>query len=223
MNRQSVAIVQPTFLPWAGWFDLVDQADTWILLDDVAFSKQSWQQRNRIRDRDGLAWLSVPVRSAGKLGQPIREVELAGDEFVRRFCNTIRANYARAACFEACFAGFEAALQVSAATGMLSDLNRGLIDWLAGQLGVATPRFLSSELPVKGRRGEYVARLCEHVGANLYLSPAGAEDYLREDLGQFEVRSIAIELQAYEHPVYKQCFEPFASHASVLDLLFNEG
>jgi hypothetical protein len=219
----SVAIAQPTFLPWAGWFDLADQVDLFIVLDDVALSKQSWQQRNRIRTPAGLTYATVPIRSAGRLGQRIIDTELADTGFVQKLIRTVAQNYARAANFERYFPEFCAVLTRSAAAGTLCDLNCGLIDWLATELGVRTPRVRSSELGVSGKRGAYVAKLCERFGATRYLSPPGAEEYLLEDRDEFESRSIVIELQVYEHPIYQQCFEPFEPYASVLDLLLNEG
>ena len=62
-----VAISQPTYLPWLGYFDLIDQVDVFVLLDDVQFEKQSWQQRNRIKTPAGLQWLTVPVIFRGRL------------------------------------------------------------------------------------------------------------------------------------------------------------
>jgi len=106
---------------------------------------------------------------------------------------------------------------------MLADVNCGLIAWLGAQLGIATPQVRSSELAVEGKRGALIAKLCERVGATRYLSPAGAEEYLIEDRAEFDRRAIAVELQVYEHPVYRQCFQPFMPYASVLDLLMNEG
>jgi len=223
MSARTVVIAQPTFLPWAGWFDLADQADQLIVLDDVAFSKQSWQQRNRIRTPDGLSYITVPVRSAGRLGQRILDTELADTIFVDKLLRTISGNYGRAPHFARYYPEFCRVVKASIASGRLAELNCGLIDWLAGQLGVNTPRVRSSELGVAGKRGEYVARLCEHAGASRYLSPAGAEDYLLEDKMAFESRSITVDLHVYEHPVYRQCFKPFVPYASVLDLLMNEG
>ena len=223
MGTRTVAIAQPTFLPWLGWFDLVDQVDLLIVLDDVAFSKQSWQQRNRVQTAQGLAYVTVPVRTSGRLGQRIVDVELASAGFVEKLSRTIATNYGRAAHFERYFDGFRAVLRDSAGAGKLSDLNIGCIDWLARELGVGTPRLRSSELGIGGTRGEYVARLCEHVGATHYLSPAGAEDYLVEDRGHFDRRGIEVSLQSYEHPAYRQCFQPFQAYASALDLLLNEG
>lgn len=223
MSTKTVVIAQPTFLPWAGWFDLADQADQLIVLDDVAFSKQSWQQRNRIRTPDGLSYVTVPVRSAGRLGQRILDTELADSVFVDKLLRTISGNYAHARYFSRYYPEFCQVVKASAAAGMLCELNCGLIAWLAEQLEVKTPRVRSSELGVEGKRGEYVARLCEYAGASRYLSPAGAEDYLLEDKTEFDNRSIAVDLHVYEHPDYRQCFQPFAPYASVLDLLMNEG
>jgi hypothetical protein len=223
MTPQLIAIAQPTFLSWAGWFDLADQVDLLILLDDVAFSKRSWQQRNRIRTPEGLSYVTVPVRSAGRVGQRIVDTELAGDFFVETLIRTVSRNYSRAAHFSHYFSDFCAVLKQSAAAGKLAGLNRGLIDWLAVQLGVSTPRVCSSELAVEGKRGALIAKLCEHVGARRYVSAAGSEEYLLEDRAEFDNRGIVVELQVYEHPVYRQCFQPFMPYASVLDLLLNEG
>ena len=220
---QAVAIAQPTFLPWAGWFDLADQVDMLIVLDDVGFSKQSWQQRNRLRTAEGLNYVTVPVRTAGRLGQRIVDTELAGGVTMEKLIRTIAQNYSHAAYFQRYFAEFSAVLRRSAAAGMLSHLNCGLIEWLGAQLGISTPQVRSSTLAVEGTRGALVAKLCERVGATRYLSPAGAEDYLLEDRAEFDNRAIAVELQVYEHPVYRQCFQPFMPYASVLDLLLNEG
>jgi hypothetical protein len=223
MSGSTVAILQPTFLPWAGWFDLADQVDTLIILDNVAFSKQSWQQRNRIRTRDGLSFVTVPVRTAGRLGQRILDTELANTVFIEKLIKTVSMNYARAPHFTECFPEFRDVIRRAASTEKLVDLNEGLIAWFLQRLGIDTPRVRSSELGVEGSRGELVAKLCEHVGATRYLSPAGAEDYLVEDRAHFDSRSIAVELHEYEHPVYRQCFQPFEPYASVIDLLMNEG
>jgi WbqC-like protein len=223
LKPELVAIMQPTFLPWAGWFDLADQVDLFIVLDDVPFSKQSWQQRNRIRTPQGLSYVTVPVRTAGKLGQRISDTELANIDVIDKLIRTVSQNYSRASYFDRYFADFSAVLRESASGGMLAGLNRGLIDWLLLQLKIPTPRVSSSELAVEGKRGALVAKLCERVGAARYVSPAGAQEYLIEDHAEFDQRGIAVELQNYAHPTYRQCFDPFMPYASVLDLLLNEG
>jgi hypothetical protein len=217
------AIVQPTFLPWLGWFDLADQVDMLVVLDDVAFSKQSWQQRNRIRGRDGLEFLSVPVKTAGRLGQTIMECELVEQPFVAKMINALRANYGKSAFFASVIDELSAVMEAGARTGRLVELNCALIAWMAARLGVDTAMVRASTLETGGQRGEHVARICERIGATDYLSPPGAEEYLIEDRTAFDLRSIAMWLHVFEHPQYPQRFSPFIPYATALDLIFNVG
>jgi hypothetical protein len=220
---KTCVIAQPTFLPWLGWFDLADQSEVTILLDDVQFSKQSWQQRNRVRTPNGLEFLSVPVITAGRLGQRIDECELANQLFVGKMLKSIQANYAKAPFFGEAIEEFSATMKTAASLGNLAALNCALISWMATRLGVATPMVRATTLGVAGVRGEHVAALCESVGADRYLSPAGAETYLTEDRAAFDTRGISVWLHVYDHPVYAQRFTPFFSYASAIDLIFNVG
>lgn len=220
---RTCVIAQPTFMPWIGWFDLADQADVMIILDDVQFSKQSWQQRNRLRTPDGLGFLSVSVKSAGRSHQLINEVELANEASVEKLLRTIQGCYARAPYFRELFPGLSTAMREGAATGKLAELNIAVIRWMMQTLGIAVPLLRASELQTDGKRGEYVAALCEEVGATRYLSPAGAEEYLLEDRPAFDRRDISVWLHVYAHPEYRQCFKPFEPYASALDLIFNTG
>lgn len=216
-------ILQPTFMPWIGFFDLIDQSDVLIILNDVQFSKQSWQQRNRLRTSEGLGILSVSVKSAGRSHQLINEVELANDSVVEKLLRSIQGYCARAPFFRDLFPDFSAAMRSGAVDGHLAELNIALIKWIMQYLGLNVPMLRSSELLTQGKRGEYVAALCEEVGANRYLSPAGAADYLVEDREAFDQRGISVWLHVYEHPQYRQCFKPFEPYASVMDLIFNAG
>lgn len=215
--------MQPTFLPWLGWFDLADQGDVMIILDDVAFSKQSWQQRNRIRTHNGLEFLSVPVKTSGRFGQRIMDCELAAQPFVEKMLKTLRANYAKAPFFETAINELEAAMKTAVGTKRMVELNCALISWMAVRLQITTPMIRASTLGVGGQRGEHVAGICECVSANRYLSPEGAESYLMEDRGAFDRRGISVWIHVYEHPEYPQQFAPFMSYASALDLIFNLG
>lgn len=218
-----IAILQPTFLPWLGWFDIADQVDMLVILDDVAFSKQSWQQRNRIRTANGLEYCSVPVFTTGRTGQLICEVEISDLRFLSKLERTVRGNYAKSSYFNTLFPGFQDALHNAATHGKLAQLNIDLLNWFWDMLGLKTPRKISKSVDIGGKRGEYVAGLCEKLGADEYLSPAGAEAYLLDDYDFFKQRNISVWLHEYAHPLYRQVFEPFIPYASTLDLLFNEG
>jgi len=217
-----VAIMQPTYLPWIGYFDLIDSADTFVLLDNVQFSKQSWHQRNRIKTAKGLQFITVPVRHVGRFGQTIDAVELAGTAFARKHLAAIEQSYGRAAYFADYFPAFAAKL-TAAVTGNLADLNIALIEWLASALGLS-PRFVrASTLEPEGKRSELIAAICESLGAVSYLSPVGAVDYLLQERESFDRRGIEVRIQNFVHPTYPQLYPPFASHAAAIDLLFNAG
>jgi hypothetical protein len=213
--------MQPTYLPWVGYFDLIDQSDVFVFLDQVQFSHQSWQQRNRVRTPKGLEWLTVPVRAGGRQGQTVREAEIADPGFARKHLRAIEMNYRKAPCFERYFPEFRDILRE--APGRLAELNRRLILWLASRMGVEADFRTSSEMGAEGRRSRLLVGLCRQVDSRRYLSPAGARDYLQEDRAVFRDAGIRVWLQQYEHPEYRQVYAPFLPQASALDLLFNEG
>lgn len=223
MKGKVCVISQPTFMPWMGWFDLADQADIMVILDDVPFSKQSWQQRNRIRTRNGLEYLSVPVKTSGRLGQKILDCDLADQPFLNKMLKTIQANYSKAPFFAGAMDELEATMRTAVETGKLVEFNCAIIDWMVKRLGMSTPMVRASTLGIGGQRGEHVAAICEGVGADRYLSPAGAEDYLLEDREAFDQRGISVWMHEYAHPQYAQCFSPFEPYASTLDVILNHG
>jgi len=218
-----IAIAQPTYLPWLGYFDLLDQVDKFVLLDTVQFEKQSWQQRNRIKTPAGLLWLTVPVVFRGRLGQRILDVEIREAEFWRDHLRAVELNYRRSPFFEKYYPAFSDLLQAASTPLLLADLNLALLSWFAEKMGIKTPIVRSSELAVDGKRTQLLAEICGLLGANTYISPLGSADYLLNEMPILTERHVAVLFQHYEHPSYRQLFPPFHTHASVLDLLFNEG
>jgi hypothetical protein len=218
-----IAVCQPTYLPWLGYFDLIDQVDAFVLLDTVQFEKQSWQQRNRIKTPTGLQWLTVPVMFRGRLGQQILEVEIRDPDFVRKHLRAVELNYRRAPFFETYFPELSQILQSCSSSTFLVDLNIRIIRWLNSILGIRIQVLRSSQLNEKGRRSQLLVNICRALSADSYLSPLGSSTYLLDDLSLFSHADIKVAFQHYEHPQYRQLFPPFVSHASVLDLTFNEG
>jgi len=217
-----VAISQPTYLPWIGYFDLIDQVDTFVFLDDVQFEKQSWQQRNRIKTPTGLQWLTVPVIFRGRFGQLINEVEIRDREFWRHHLRAIELNYRRAPFFDQYFDDLCLRLNCTEGTRLV-DLNIRLIEWLLDTLGIRTRRLTSSHLKQAGKRVELLGNLCAALDATQYVSPLGATSYLLEGTDAPLGTAVELLFQHYEHPHYRQLFPPFRPQACILDLLFNEG
>jgi len=218
-----IAIAQPTYLPWLGYFDLLDQVDKFVLLDTVQFEKQSWQQRNRIKTPAGLLWLTVPVVFRGRLTQRIVDVEIREADFWRDHLRAVELNYRRAPSFAEYFPALSDLLPSASAGLRLAELNIGLLRWLAEELGIRTPIVRSSELAAQGKRTDLLAEICNLSGATTYISPLGSADYLLKELTILTGRGVDVVFQHYEHPSYRQLFPPFQAHASTLDLLFNEG
>jgi WbqC-like protein family len=218
-----VAISQPTYLPWLGYFDLIDQVDTFVALDTVQFERRSWQQRNRIKASRGLLFLTVPVVVKGRFAQRISEVEIESNHFVRKHLGSIETNYRKTPYFKRYFPEFAAILETCGAGSKLSDLNLRLIQWLCGVLGIQTPLLRASAMSQEGARSVLLLNLCRSLRADSYLSALGSADYLLEDVPLFSAAAITVAFQHYEHPHYVQQFPPFRSHSSVIDLIFNHG
>lgn len=215
-----IAISQPTYLPWIGYLDLIDQVDVFVILDNVQFAKQTWQQRNRIRTAAGLQWLTVPVKL--HFGQLIKEVEIREADFHVDHLRAIELAYRRAPHFQTYFEGISSRL-AKRESQLLVDLNTALLAWIMDALWVKTPLVRASSLGQHGKRTELLANLCSELGATEYISPAGSAAYLLEEQELLTSRGVQVLFHHYEHPTYQQLHKPFTAFASVIDLLFNEG
>jgi len=222
LNRGIVGISQPTFLPWLGYFSIIDSVDNFVLLDDVPFSRQSWQQRNRVRGPSGLQWLTIPVKTSDLGGQLISETEIdTRSAFPRKQVNTLRQLYGKSRNWDTVGELVTSCLYDAVDHKSLSALNGSLISGVAQWLGITTKLHFASELTSEAGRSEKLASIVAGFEAKTYLSTPGSMDYLLEEKEPFERRGINVEIHQYEHPVYAQRFEPFISHASVVDLIFS--
>ena len=213
--------MQPTYLPWCGYFGLIQSVDLFILLDSVQFAKRSWQQRNRIKTPTGPSWLTVPVLSKGKRDQTISDVEIDIDRnHASSHIKSIATNYSRAAFFDQY--GPDLLQEIANLEKHLADLNIRLIAHCCAALEISTPLVRASQMKSTGRRAELLANLCQEVGASEYISPLGSKDYLVESTA-FEGVGIPIRYFAFEHPVYPQLFGHFEPYMSAIDLILNCG
>jgi hypothetical protein len=218
---RTAAIMQPTYLPWLGYSDLMDQSDVFVFLDSVQFDKRSWQQRNRIKAPSGELLLTVPVFSKGKRDQRICEVQIDyTTNFEEKHIKTIERCYGKAPFFEK-YAGELAAI-LKKRQQYLAELTIDLIDWIRGTIGIKTELVRSSSLDAQGRKVELLVNICKSVRAECYLSPLGSKVYIEEN-DSFRQNNIELEYQNFEHPIYTQLHGDFIPSLSVIDLLFNEG
>ncbi len=216
----TVAILQPGYLPWLGFFDQMARADVFVYYDDVQYDKHGWRNRNRIKVPGGAAWLTVPVLHKG-LDKPRIDEILVDDsrDWKRKHLMTLRQAYARAPAAGTCLAELEALL--AGEWRLLAELDIAVAALMCGWLGIRTRTVRSSQLGIGGGRSERLLNICRHFDATTYFSGASARDYL--DTGLFEAQGVRVEWQAYEHPVYSQQHGPFLPCLSALDLVLNEG
>lgn len=215
-----VAIHQPNYLPWLGYFAKMAAADVFVLLDDVQFSKGSYTNRAQIDRAGSPAWLTLPVRHS--FGATIGQITLAREDWARSHLDTLKQCYRHAACFDAIWREFEAALR--AASGSLAEVNAYLVRWLATQLGLATRIEISSDLALAGdlesdaRLAEIVARLAP---GGTYLSGAGGAKYQAE--ATFATRGVSLAYSSFKPVPYERGSGSFLPGLSIVDALFHLG
>ena len=214
------AIMQPTYLPWIGYFALMDMVDSFVLLDDVQFSKQSWQQRNRILGPNGPIMMSIPVVRDGF--PLIKEARIAeGGGFPAKHQKTIEETYRKTPYFADY--GRDLLDLMGEGHSHLCELNIDIIDFLRDALDIETPLIRASDLDVDGARAEHVANVCKAADITEYVSPPGAADYLDES-DDLDVAGVPYSYFDYAHPEYAQKKgADFTPYMSVIDLLFREG
>ncbi len=221
----TLAVMQPTYLPWLGYFDLMDQVDELVLLDSVQFSYQSWQHRNRIvKSGGGLEWLTVPVKSRGRMHKRIDEIELSERPFADEHIRRMRDAYDGAPFGSMLRPIYDVLARSAASAHRLSEVTIPLLEELSAALGIDTPLVRASDLAVEGRRTELLRAICGHRGASTYLSPRGALQYLESDRAVLETAGIEVLVQCYDHPEYPQHgTRKFTGFASTVDLIANAG
>ncbi len=216
----TLVVLQPSYLPWVGFFDQVRRCDQFIFYDDVQYDKHGWRNRNRIKTAQGPAWLTVPVRTRGRMGQPICEVDVSHETpWARKQIKSIEEAYARAPHRQPYLA--ELAALLTRPWERLADLDIAATELLCSWFGLKRPMHRSSQLGIGGDRNERLLALCQHFKADHYLSGAAARSYL--DLALFEANGIRVEFQDYRHPVYAQQHGDFLPYMSALDLVLNVG
>jgi len=213
-----VTIHQPQFLPWLGYLDKIDQADLFIMLDTVQFKKNEWQNRNRIRTAKGWQWVTVPVLQ--QFGQRIDDVLInPTTAWKAQHLRALDIHYARAPYRDR----YLSELQELYARpwSRLNDLNKATVQWLLAAYGITTPVHSAAEYAARDEPTDRLIDLCRVVGASQYLAGPGAEHYM--DKPRFESSGMRLKIQVFQHPIYRQVYEPFESNLSALDLLLMQG
>jgi len=213
-----VAIHQPQYLPWIGYFDKLDRADVFVLLDNVQYKKNEWQNRNRIRTSQGWQWITVPVLY--HYPEKIDAVKINNTtDWRRKHLNALVYNYSKAPFFKEHRLFFEETF--SSHWENLVEINVHIIQYLNRALGINKEIVLASRLSLREEPTERLVDICKHVQADTYLSGKDGAKYMNSDT--FAQANIQVTFQDFHHPAYSQLHEPFEPFMSIVDLLFNHG
>lgn len=221
MDRR-IAIVQSSYIPWKGYFDLIAGADEFVLLDEVQYTRRDWRNRNLIRSGTGVTWLTIPVNVKGRYHQRIDETTIADRAWASRHWQTIAQAYRRAPHFALYEERLSELYARASEIAHLSHVNRLFIDGICELLGVATPIRWSTEFVTRDDRVDRLLDICIATGATRYLSGPSARTYLDE--ARFAASGVGIDYMDYTgYPEYEQLHPGFEHGVTVIDLLLNAG
>lgn len=222
-----VAIHQPNFFPWLGFFDKLRRADVFVMLDDVQLAlgrggKGNWANRVRVLVNKAPAWVTAPVRRTGRGPQAIRAVELADEQPWRsKLLKTLRASYGRADAFDEVMPCVTELIEFPAAS--LCDFNLHAIECFCARLGINGPRIVRQrDLSSEGQGTDLLVKLIQELGGTTYLCGDGADGYLEPDL--FARAGVGLAFQNFQHPRYPQRgVAEFVPGLSIIDALMHLG
>ncbi|MDD3325132.1 MAG: WbqC family protein [Sulfurospirillaceae bacterium] len=218
---KKVAILQSNYIPWKGYFDMINSVDTFVLYDDMQYTKNDWRNRNKIKTQNGAVWLSIPVRQE-KLAQTIKDTKVLDSRWAGQHLKTISQNYAKAPHFKSNKEWLEELYNKAQNMEFLTDINTFFLRSINTFLGIKTEILSSSDFVLADGKTERLVALCQSLGADVYISGPSAKDYLDEAL--FSQEKITVEWMDYSgYQPYNQLFPPFEHGVSVIDLILNEG
>lgn len=216
-------ILQPSYIPWRGYFHQIALADVFVFFDDVQYDKRGWRNRNVIKTPAGPKWLTIPVHCKGAQTEhiPIKEIPIVWEKpWSQYHLEAISQSYKKAPYFDYFFDFMNTSL--SAYPNLLADFTIDLTKSLASFIGIEGKHYLrSSSLSVPGGKTEKLINILKLVGADHYISGPSARDYIDEQ--QFRDQKITLEYMTYSYPEYPQFYPPFDGNVSIIDLIFMTG
>ena len=219
----NVVILQPSYIPWRGYFDQIRRADLFIFYDDIQYDKHGWRNRNQIKTAQGRQWLTIPVHSHGVTdGIPVKDVRIDWSKpWAKNHLKALTFAYSKAPYFKKYLPLIESFYARHDET--LADFTIFSTEAIARTLGIQSTRFMrSSEIAgIDGQKTGRLIQILTKVGAKHYISGPSARDYIEQD--KFDAAGITLEYIKYDYPAYEQLYTTFEPFVSVLDLLFMTG
>jgi len=218
---KKVAILQSNYIPWRGYFDLINHVDEFIIYDDMQYTKRDWRNRNIIKTANGLKWLSIPVSVKGKFNQKIKDTQIVDSSWQINHLKSIQLNYSKSKYFGLIMALIEPLYNNQNYTN-LSDCNYTFIKSINNFLNINTKISYSSDFFLEDEKNKRLVSLVLQTEGNVYVSGPSAKDYI--DLDLFKKNNILIEwYNYYNYKSYRQSWGSFENNVTIIDLLMNEG
>jgi len=218
-----VVILQPSYIPWRGYFDQIRRADLFVFYDDVQYDKRGWRNRNQIKTPTGKQWLTIPVFSRGAQTEhlPINSIRIVWETpWSQDHLKSIQHAYNRSPFFERYLPLLEGFY--GREDEFLADFTIDFTIALAREIGINHTRFIrASELEVGGQKTDRLISVLKKIGAGHYISGPSARDYIEVD--KFAAAGITLEYMDYDYPEYPQLYPPYDPFVSILDLLLMVG
>ena len=219
----NVVILQPSYIPWRGYFDQIRRADLFIFYDDVQCDKHGWRNRNQIKTAQGKQWLTIPVHSKGVTeGVAIKDVHIDWSKpWAANHLKALTFSYNKSLHFKEYLPLLESFYYRH--DDCLADFTMETTITLSRELGITSTRFLRSSelLGITGLKTDRLIQILKSVGATHYVSGSSARDYVEPE--KFDRAGITLEYMEYNYPEYSQLYPPFDPYVSVLDLMFMTG
>jgi hypothetical protein len=215
----TIAISQSNYIPWKGYFDLIQSSDIFVFYDSVQYTKNDWRNRNVIKTSNGLIWLTVPVHQK-TLNQAINTVEIVGPYWAKKHWKAITQSYSKSMFFNQ-YSDYFADIYLREWL-TLSMLNEELIVGICNLMGIETTFLRSEEFQLQGDKNQRLIQICKELNADTYLSGPAAKSYI--ETKRFEQAGVKLKWMDYSgYMPYQQLYGAYESSVSILDLLFNEG
>lgn len=222
-EKKIITIHQPEHLPWLGFFNKMAKADVFVILDNVPFRKNYFQNRNKIWGTNGEQWIGVPVFLKGHIDGTIADMEIATEanpKWREKYLRTVQDSYGKYPFFQEVFPALSDIIM--SRYEKLADINVAIIRLFAEGFGIHPEFICASSLSAEGKKSDLILNICERVHADCYIAGPFGREYLKKE--EFASKNTEVCFNDYQHPVYPQKrTETFAGYLSALDLVMNVG
>ena len=223
MTSKKIAVIQSNYLPWKGYFDIIRSVDVFVLYDEVQYTKRDFRNRNSIKTKQGVQWLTIPVANKGKYLQKVCETTTSEHSWLSAHPKSLMHAYAHAPYFTEVFEVIKQAYEEIKDEVYLSKINFKFLKTILSYLNCPTELVWSMDIPKNTEgKNDRLLEIVKALNGNHYLSGPAAKEYM--DVDFFKTNNITVSFADYSgYPSYNQPFGEFVPNVSILDLLFCEG